>query len=105
MTKSSRNGWQLRGNGPEAYERYIVPTFSGAWAQDMIARARLNKGDRVLDLACGTGIVARQVLKYLDNSCQVTGVDVNAAVLEKAREICSPDSEPVTWQQSDAMTL
>ena len=105
MTNPSSNGWQLLGDGPEAYERYIVPAFSGIWAQDMVKRAELHKGDRILDLACGTGIVARHALKFLDNSCQVTGIDVNAAVLEKAREICSPDSEPVTWQHCDAMSL
>ncbi len=105
MTKTGSNGWQLLGDGPEAYERYIVPTFSRVWARDMVARAQLNKGDRILDLACGTGIVARHVLEHLDNACQVTGTDVNAAVLKKAREICSPDSGPVIWQQSDAVNL
>ena len=105
MTKPSSNGWQLLGNGPEAYERYIVPAFSGAWAQDMVKRAQLHKGDRILDLACGTGIVTRHALTLLDNSCHISGIDLNAAVLEKAREVCSPESEPVTWQQCDAMTL
>ncbi len=59
MAKNKNNGWQLLGDGPEAYERYIVPAFSGAWAQDMVARAELQKEERILDLGCGTGIVAR----------------------------------------------
>lgn len=103
MTDTSSNCWQLLGDGPEAYERYIVPAFSGIWAQDMVKRAQIDKGDRILDLACGTGIVTRHALSLLDDSCQITGIDLNAAVLEKAREICSPESEPVTWQQCDAM--
>ena len=105
MAKDSNNGWRLCGDGPEAYERYIVPAFSGAWARDMVARAGIQNGERILDLGCGTGIVARQVLKHMGKSCQITGVDVNAVVLEKAREICSPKSEPDTWKQSDATTL
>jgi ubiquinone/menaquinone biosynthesis C-methylase UbiE len=63
MVKTSNSGWQLLGDGPQAYERYIVPAFSRTWAQDMVARAELQNGERILDLGCGTGIVARQVLK------------------------------------------
>jgi len=69
----------------------------------MVKRARPQKGEHIIDLGCGSGIVARQGLKYLNKSCQVTGADVITAVLEKTREICSPETEPVTWQQCDAM--
>ncbi len=100
-----KNGWQLCGDGPEAYERYIVPAFSGAWAQDIVDRASLQNGDRVLDVACGTGIVSRYAFKAIDASGHITGIDVNKEVLKKAREICPPNVIPIQWKQGDVTDL
>ena len=47
-------GWKIAGHGAEAYERYIVPAWMGAWARHMVQAARIEAGDRVLDMACGT---------------------------------------------------
>lgn len=100
-----QSGWQLCEDGPEAYEKYIVPAFSGVWAQDIVNRAALRKGDRILDVGCGTGIVARYAYKSLGDSVQITGVDVNEIVLDKAREICTPIAAPIEWKQADAAAL
>ena len=54
---------QLDGSAPELYERYLVPAFTAPWAADLLARAMPAPGERVLDLACGTGIVARLAAK------------------------------------------
>ena len=51
--------WQLRGNAAELYERYVVPYLLGPWAPELVELAALQPGERVLDLACGTGVVAR----------------------------------------------
>ncbi len=51
--------WQVSGNAPQAYERYMVPTLFIPWAQKLLARAALHAGERVLDVACGTGCVFR----------------------------------------------
>jgi len=100
-----KSGWQLCGDGPEAYEKYIVPAFSGAWAQDIVNRAALRKGDRILDVGCGTGIVARHAFRSLGESGHITGLDVNEVVLEKAREICPPNVMPIQWKQGDVTAL
>ncbi len=102
---SEESGWQLCGDGPEAYEKYIVPAFSGVWAQDIVDRADLRKGDRILDVGCGTGIVSRYAYKSLGDFGHITGVDVNETVIKKAREICPPNVTPIKWKQSnvDAM--
>ena len=51
--------WQIEGNAPESYERHLVPTTFTPWAEDLLTRVALQPGERVLDVACGTGIVAR----------------------------------------------
>jgi ubiquinone/menaquinone biosynthesis C-methylase UbiE len=57
--------WQVSGKAAEAYERYLVPTLFTPWAHDLIARAALQSSNRVLDVACGTGIVARLAAAHM----------------------------------------
>ncbi|MCP3940913.1 MAG: class I SAM-dependent methyltransferase [Desulfobacteraceae bacterium] len=102
---NNKNGWQLLEDGPEAYEKYIVPAFSGEWAQDIVGRANLCSGDKILDIGCGTGIVSRCAYHSMGKSVSITGVDVNEIVLKKAREICSPDTIPIEWKQGHAEAL
>ena len=102
---NNRSGWQLLGDGPEAYEKYIVSAFSGAWAQDITNRANLCSGDRILDIGCGTGVVSRCAYQSMGDSVNITGVDVNEIVLKKAREICLSDKISIVWKQCAAEAL
>ncbi len=102
---NEKSGWQLCEDGPDAYEKYIVPAFSGAWAQDIVNRAALRNGDRILDVGCGTGIVSRYAVKALGQSGHITGIDINEIVLKKAREICPPNVSPIEWKQGDVTDL
>ncbi|NNK86097.1 MAG: methyltransferase domain-containing protein, partial [Desulfobacterales bacterium] len=102
---NEKSGWQLCGDGPEAYEQYIVPSFSGAWAKDMVERANLLTGDRILDVGCGTGIVSRYAYKSMGESVYITGVDVNEIVIKKAREICPPNNIPIEWKKGNVEAL
>ena len=52
----------LAPRGPEVYESFLVPHLFTPWARDLVARADPKPGGRVLDVACGTGIVVRAVL-------------------------------------------
>ena len=101
----TQKGWQLDEDGPDIYEQYIVPAFSGAWAEDMVRRAKVEEGDRVLDVACGTGIVSRRVYEVMGSRVHLTGVDVNDSVLEKGRDICNRNSIPVNFYQGSAGAL
>jgi SAM-dependent methyltransferase len=104
-TMGEQSGWQLTGSGPEAYERYIVPAFM-ATSQELVALAALQRGERVLDVACGTGIVARLAAQVVGPAGRVVGADVNEAMLGMARTVSQqPNGTKIEWRQSDAAAL
>jgi ubiquinone/menaquinone biosynthesis C-methylase UbiE len=100
-----QSGWQLSGNAPEAYERYIIPAFIGAWAHDLVQTAALRAGERVLDLACGTGVVARSAAPVVGQTGQVVGMDVNESMLAMARTVPPSAGTAITWQHGDAAAI
>lgn len=95
--------WQLEGSAAELYQRYLVPAITTRWAEDLIERARLCAGEAVLDVACGTGVVARLAAKATGDG-HVTGLDVNAGMLAVARGVRS-EGAPITWIEGSALDL
>ena len=92
------SGWQLDGQGPAAYERFLVPAFFAPCAELLLDAAGAAAGERVLDVACGTGVVARTAL---GRGCVVTGTDVNQAMIETARSL----GDGIEWRLADAAAL
>jgi SAM-dependent methyltransferase len=83
---------------PLAYERHLVPTLFRPLAGALMAAGPPTAGRRMLDAACGTGVVARSAV---DTAAEVTGVDVNPAMLALATEL-----EPrVRWVPGDLVAL
>ena len=76
--------WQLEGSAPELFERYLVPAITSLWAADLVRRAAPQPGERVLDVACGTGVVARLAAKTMGTG-RVLGLDINPGMLAVAR--------------------
>jgi ubiquinone/menaquinone biosynthesis C-methylase UbiE len=96
---------QLSGSAPETYERYIIPAFMGEWAQDLVAVAAVRHGERVLDVACGTGVVARQAAAIAGTTSHIVGLDVNAGMLDMARRVPTPVGTTINWQEEDAAAI
>lgn len=88
------------GSAPENYERYFVPAIGLPLATALVEAARLSPGERVLDVACGTGVVARLASEQVGVAGQVTGLDVNPGMLAVARSVSSPGA--IEWRDGMA---
>jgi ubiquinone/menaquinone biosynthesis C-methylase UbiE len=95
--------YQLQGNAAELYQRYMVPAITAKWAADLVARAQPRAGDTVLDVACGTGVVARAAATGAAPA-QVTGLDLNAGMLAVAAGVAHAGA-PVRWIEGSALDL
>lgn len=98
-------GWQLEGSSAEAYERYAVPAWSRALAEQLVELASPGRGERVLDAACGTGIVARLAAERVGERGAVCGLDLNDGMLEVARAASAEVFPPIEWRQGDAAAM
>ena len=97
--------WQLVGPGPESYERFQVPSVFEPLARRFLAHMELRPGQRLIDVACGTGIVARHAAAILGRSGSIVGVDLNERMLEVAREHAPSNGAAISWMQGDAERL
>ena len=87
---------------PEIYENVLVPSIFAPWAHEVIERARpIGPSDRILDLGCGTGIVARLLHERLGGATRIAGLDANAGMLEMARRV----APQLQWHEGNAMQL
>jgi ubiquinone/menaquinone biosynthesis C-methylase UbiE len=93
------------GNPAEGYESYMVPTLFAPWAEHLVQAANPQPGNRVLDLACGTGIVARKVAGRLGANGRVTGLDLNPHMLTVARAAGEREGRTIEWREGKAEQL
>lgn len=92
-------------NPAEMYEYYFVPAMFTPWATILLRHAAPQSGERVLDVACGTGIVARQTAPLVGMNGQVVALDINPAMLAVARTLPIPLGATIDWQEGNVMKL
>lgn len=92
---------QVVRSAAETYEAFFVPALFGRWVGPVLDAADLRPGDAVLDVACGTGVVAREAARRLDDPGKVAGLDCNDGMLAVARRI-APD---IDWRLGQAESL
>lgn len=102
---SQQEQWQLSGNTAELFERYMVPAIFGPWGADLVTLAAPQPGERVLDVACGTGVVARLAAPHVGATGQVRGLDINAEALAVARSLPPPLGAVITWHEGSAVAM
>jgi ubiquinone/menaquinone biosynthesis C-methylase UbiE len=98
---SSTETFQISAEQAEIYEAKFVPAIFADWAPHLVDAAGVGPGQAVLDVACGTGVVARAAAERVGTTGKVVGLDLNQAMLTVARRL-RPDIE---WRQGDAAKL
>lgn len=88
-------------NAAENYERYFVPSIGRPVADTLVGHASLEPGERVLDVACGTGIVARLAAGRVGPEGEVEALDPNPGMLAVARA-ATDGAEAIVWHQAPA---
>lgn len=91
-------------NAAENYERYFVPSIGRPVAGDLVDAASLRPGERVLDVACGTGIVARLAAERVGPPGAVAGLDLNPGMLAVARQVALPEPS-IAWHEASAEAM
>ncbi len=85
----------------KGYESLLVPSLFHQWTDWVLDAAAVEKGSRVIDVACGTGVLARRASERVGPSGQVVGVDPAPGMLFVARELQSA----VDWKDGAAESL
>jgi len=93
------SGWQLSGDAPTAYTRFALKIME-PWTDDLIVTAECRDGDHVLDVGCGTGLVANRINLVSRKFCSITGIDINEGMLTVARR-----NPQIEWHQGSATEL
>jgi ubiquinone/menaquinone biosynthesis C-methylase UbiE len=93
------SGWQLNEDAPTAYTRFAAAIME-PWTDDLIVHARCKADDRVLDVACGAGLVASRVNSASQVQCWITGIDINEPMLAVAKRDTS-----IAWHLGSALEL
>jgi ubiquinone/menaquinone biosynthesis C-methylase UbiE len=105
MTTYKKYAWDTPGeaarNAGASYERYFVPSIGRPFARPVIEAPNLRQGERVLDVACGTGVAARLAAEQVAPTGTVVGIDPHPGMLEAARRT----SHAVEWRQGAAEDL
>jgi ubiquinone/menaquinone biosynthesis C-methylase UbiE len=97
---ASERGQVIR-SAAEVYEAFFIPALFGEWAGRVADAAGVQPGQRVLDVACGTGVLARTVADRVGPNGSVVGVDLNEGMLAVARQ----EAPEIEWRQGRAEAL
>lgn len=92
---------QAQIDAAKAYEALMVPALFGEWASKVADAAQIRPGEKVLDLACGTGILGREVALRAGAAGFVTGLDPSPGMLAVAKQLANS----IEWRQGVAESL
>lgn len=103
---ADKSEFQLKHGGPKVYETCLVTAQMGPAAEDLVAAANIGPGDRVLDVACGTGVAARLAAGKTGAGSNVTAADVNGPMLDAAAEFAAEAGlSGIEWVECDAAKM
>jgi SAM-dependent methyltransferase len=89
----------------ETYEQYLGPAIAHPWTRVLLEIAAPQRGERVLDVACGTGSVARHVAPMVGAEGKMVALDISPAMLAVGRALSAPSGARVEWLEGSAIHL
>src|SRR4029450_11240308 len=89
---------QRQGDAATSYQDHLVPALMEEWAPRVAGAAAIGPGERVLDVACGTGVLTRAAAGRAEPGGGVVGPDLNPGMLAVARRL----SPALHWPQASA---
>ena len=92
------------GSVPENYDRHLSSVLFDPFAEDLAARLPVSDGMRVLEVACGTGLLSRRLVERLAGRGALVATDLNDAMIAHGRTKL-PAGAPVEWRTADGMRL
>ncbi len=92
---------QVIQSAAEIYDEFFVPSLFQHWAAPVANAVHITAGQNVLDVACGTGALAREAWARVGRGGAVTGLDVNEGMLAVAKT----KAPEITWQSGAAEAL
>jgi ubiquinone/menaquinone biosynthesis C-methylase UbiE len=101
----AQNGFQLSGNAAAIYEEQKVPAMFAPLADATLNVVSLFDDDIVLDVACGTGVLARKVRGKTGPRSRIVGIDLNEGMISTAKGLTDPASQSCEWQIANATDL
>lgn len=104
MNQQQVYGRSYEGTAAENYQRFFVPAIGAPVADYLIAIAGLQPGERVLDVACGTGVATRVAAERVGAAGSVTGLDINPGMLAVAGS-ATPSGMSINWQEANAESM
>lgn len=92
---------QVQASAAEIYDEFFLPALFAQWPPHLLEAAQVVPGQRVLDVACGTGVLARDAVRRVGSAGKVVGLDVNDGMLAVARR----READVEWRRGRAESL
>ncbi len=92
---------QVSEDAAKIYEQFYVPSLFQEWCPRVVKAAGIQMGDRVIDVACGTGALAVTASDHIGPEGITVGIDINDGMLNIARS----KSSSIEWINAPAETL
>ena len=102
MTDCNLDGTQ---SPAEVYEDFLVRWQFRPWTAVLLAEAAIRPGERILDLATGTGIVAREAAPFVGKQGRIVALDINPTMMAVGQSLPEPAGAPIKWLEGDAAAL
>ncbi len=92
---------QVNRSAADVYEEFFVPALFQRWAGPVAEAAEVKKDQHVLDVACGTGVLARELAARVGSAGKITGLDKNQGMLD----VAGRKAPSIHWRQGEAESL